>query len=128
MHSAVAREAAVSPSYLAPLTAMNVLYVQGATGEEQSSVVAHQIRATCAILRGSGEVRKLFADNIGYRVICEGVKHSGVFTDEVLIEFINLATEQSGMTVHYTQVSQHSYTSLNDLALYGITVCANSTC
>ena len=79
--------------------------VQGATDEERSSVVAHIIRAICAILRGCGEVRNMFANNIGYRVICEGVKHSGAFTDEVLIEFIHLATEQSGPTVHYTQVS-----------------------
>ena len=67
-------------------------------------MVAHLIRAICAILRGCAEVRQMFADNIGYRVICEGVKHSGVFTDEVLTEFIHLATEQSGPTVHYTQV------------------------
>ncbi len=68
-------------------------------------MVAHIIRAICAILRGCSEVRRMFANDIGYRVICEGVKLSGAFTDEVLIEFIHLATEQSGSTVHYTQVS-----------------------
>lgn len=70
----------------------------------------------------------MFADNVGYKVICEGVKHSGVFTDEVLIEFINLATEQSGMTVHYTQVGWHSYTSLNHIVYICMYLCGGGIC